>query len=100
MHSPRRCPGGGWSTSLNAAQAQALANGSYTVTADVSDAVGDAAPTASRPITVDEGAATLHDDSASVRAFQTVTAGTAQGVLGNDSAAHGGTLTVTGVGDA
>ena len=44
--------GGTWSVSVTSAQALALANGSYTVTADVSDAAGNPATEATRVITV------------------------------------------------
>ncbi len=46
--------GGAWSVSLTSAQAQALADGSYTVTADVSDRAGNPAPEATHTLTVDE----------------------------------------------
>jgi hypothetical protein len=45
--------GGTWSVSVTSAQATALADGSYTVTASVSDAAGNSA-TATRALTVDE----------------------------------------------
>ena len=44
--------GGAWSVSVTPAQALALADGSYTVTADVSDAAGNSATEATRVITV------------------------------------------------
>src|SRR5581483_11665100 len=45
---------GAWSVNMTAAQAQALANGSYTVEANVSDVAGNPAPTASQAVTVAE----------------------------------------------
>src|SRR5581483_2172605 len=45
---------GAWSVNVTAAQAQALANGSYTVEANVSDVAGNPAPTASQTVTVAE----------------------------------------------
>jgi hypothetical protein len=43
-----------WSVSVTSAQAGALADGSYTVTANVSDKAGGPAPTATHALTVDE----------------------------------------------
>jgi hypothetical protein len=43
-----------WSVALTSAQALALADGAYTVTANVSDAAGNAAAQATRALTVDE----------------------------------------------
>jgi hypothetical protein len=51
--------GGAWSVIVTKAQAQALADGSYTVTADVSDAAGNAATEATQAITVDKSAPTI-----------------------------------------
>ena len=51
--------GGAWSVNVTAAQAQGLADGSYSIKANVSDAAGNAATTASQAITVDE---TVADD--------------------------------------
>ena len=45
---------GSWSVNVTAAQAQGLADGSYSVQAGVSDAAGNAAPTATQAITVAE----------------------------------------------
>src|SRR5207302_5921912 len=50
---------GTWSVNVTAAQAQALADGSYSIKANVSDAAGNAATTASQAITVDETAPTI-----------------------------------------
>ena len=50
---------GAWSVNVTAAQAQALADGSYSIKANVSDAAGNAATTASQAITVDETAPTI-----------------------------------------
>jgi hypothetical protein len=43
-----------WSVSVTSAQASALADGSYTVTAKVSDRAGNPAPTVTHALTVDE----------------------------------------------
>ena len=51
--------GGAWSVNVTAAQAQGLADGSYSIKANVSDAAGNAAATASQTITVDETAPTI-----------------------------------------
>ena len=50
---------GAWSVSVTAAQAQGLADGSYSIKANVSDAAGNAATTATQAITVDETAPTI-----------------------------------------
>jgi hypothetical protein len=47
---------GAWSVNLTAGQAQALADGSYTIKATVTDAAGNTATTATQAITVDETA--------------------------------------------
>ena len=44
----------GWSVNVSPTNAQALSDGSYTVTANVSNALGIAAPPASRSLTVDQ----------------------------------------------
>ena len=49
--------GGAWSVTVTAAQAQALADGSYTIKANVSDAAGNAAVTATLSFTLDTTAA-------------------------------------------
>src|SRR6266567_4492820 len=46
--------GGTWSVNVTPAQAQALADGSYTITANVSDPAGNPAPQASQTFTVAE----------------------------------------------
>ena len=46
--------GGTWSVDVTKAQAQGLTDGSYTVTANVSDVAGNPAPQATRALTVDE----------------------------------------------
>ena len=51
--------GGAWSVNVTAAQAQGLADGSYSIKANVSDAAGNAAAAASQAITVDETAPTI-----------------------------------------
>src|SRR6202035_3906598 len=51
--------GGAWSVNVTAAQAQALADGSYSIKADVSDAAGNAAGTATQAIAVDETVPTI-----------------------------------------
>ena len=43
-----------WSVAVTSAQAAALADGSYTISANVSDAAGNAAPTATRALTMDQ----------------------------------------------
>src|SRR5262249_24564418 len=43
-----------WSVNVSSADAKLLHDGSYTVTADVSDAAGNPAPTAAQAIAVDE----------------------------------------------
>src|SRR6202012_1263888 len=45
--------GGAWSVNLSAAQAQGLADGTYTIKANISDAAGNAATTATQAISVD-----------------------------------------------
>ena len=50
---------GTWSVNVTAAQAQALADGSYSIKANVSDAAGNAAPTATQAIAVDETAPSI-----------------------------------------
>ena len=50
---------GAWSVNLTAAQAQGLADGSYSIKANVSDAAGNAATTATQAITVDETAPSI-----------------------------------------
>ena len=50
---------GAWSVNVTALQAQALADGSYSIKANVSDAAGNAATTASQTITVDETSPTI-----------------------------------------
>ena len=51
--------GNAWSISVTQAQAQALANGSYTVKADVSDVAGNAASEASQSLTVNKAALSI-----------------------------------------
>ena len=50
---------GAWSVNVTSAEAQALANGSYTVKADVSNAAGTPATEATQTITVDETTPTV-----------------------------------------
>ena len=50
---------GAWSVNVTPPQAQALADGSYSIKANVSDAAGNAATTASQAITVDETAPSI-----------------------------------------
>src|SRR5262249_55175888 len=52
--SPATVANGTWLINVGSAVAKALADGSYTVTADVSSAAGIAASPASQPITVDQ----------------------------------------------
>ena len=51
--------GNAWSISVTPTQAQALANGSYTVKADVSDVAGNAASEASQSLTVNKAALSI-----------------------------------------
>ena len=51
--------GNAWSITVTPAQAQALANGSYTVKADVSDVAGNAASEASQSLTVNKAALSI-----------------------------------------
>jgi gamma-glutamyl-gamma-aminobutyrate hydrolase PuuD len=51
--------GGTWSVDVTKAQAQGLTDGSYTVTANVSDVAGNPAPQATRALTVDETAPSI-----------------------------------------
>ena len=51
--------GNAWSISVTQAQAQALANGSYTVKADVSDVAGNAAGEASQALSVNKAALSI-----------------------------------------
>ena len=88
--------GGAWSVNVTAAQAQGLADGSYSIKANVSDAAGNAATTASQAITVDETAPTIAitspvagdniinktEAAAGVTISGTATAGSAAGVNG------------------
>ena len=48
-----------WSVNVSASDAQALTDGNYTVTANVSDKSGNAAPAASQTVTVDETSPTI-----------------------------------------
>ena len=50
---------GDWSVNVNSTDAKALTDGSYTVTANVSDVAGNAATPATQPVTVDETPPTL-----------------------------------------
>ena len=109
---------GAWSVNVTAAQAQALADGSYSIKANVSDAAGNAATTATQAITVDETApsggtpiltaasdsGTSHTDGITnvtaptftVALNSTVVAGdTVQLLLGGSALAHPVTHTVT-----
>ena len=51
--------GNAWSITVTSTQAQALANGSYTVKADVSDVAGNAASEASQALTVNKAALSI-----------------------------------------
>src|SRR2546428_585588 len=51
--------GGAWTITVTTAQAQALADGSYTVKANVSDAAGNPATQATQAIKVDETSPTI-----------------------------------------
>src|SRR5205823_5944080 len=76
---------GTWSVNVTAAQAQALADGSYSIKANVSDAAGNAATTATQAITVDETAPTI--------AITTPIAG--DNIINKTEAAAGVTITGT-----
>ncbi len=70
--------GGAWSINVTSAQAQALADGAYTVTADVSDVAGNPAAEATGALMVDRTAPTIPSVTASpsddnLKAGQTVT---------------------------
>src|SRR5258706_154026 len=65
---------GTWSVAVTAAQAQALANGSYTVKANVSDLAGNPATQATQAITVDETKPTIAIDTNHGPSYNTVNA--------------------------
>jgi len=91
---------GAWSVNVTPAQAQALADGSYTVKADVSDAAGNPATEVTQTITVDETTPTVavgvdntnvniaHDTSTVTFAFSAAPAAFSL----SDATAVGGTL--------
>ncbi|WP_181165620.1 Ig-like domain-containing protein [Mesorhizobium sp. B2-4-12] len=54
---------GVWSVNVSATDAQALADGGYTVKANVADAAGNAATTATQAISVDESAPTVSSEA-------------------------------------
>jgi hypothetical protein len=78
-----------WSVSVTSAQAGALADGSYTVTANVSDKAGGPAPTATHALTVDEDnlpevpALTIGNTSLTVQAGGSVALGITATPVGN-----------------
>src|ERR1019366_6344511 len=86
---------GGWSVNVTPVQAQALADGSYTVKADVSNAAGNPAVEATQPITVAETApvitiATIAGDNT----VNAVEAATGFAISGSETGADGQTVTV------
>src|SRR6201999_3660243 len=89
---------GAWTVNLTAAQAQALADGTYTVKANVSDAAGNAATTATQSITVDEAAPTITIASpiAGDNAINKAEAAAGVTIAGTaSSSANGQTATIT-----
>ena len=85
---------GAWSVNVTAAQAQALADGSYSIKANVSDAAGNAAPTATQAIALETIAPTVAIGTAGTttnQATQTIS-GTATAAAGE--AAVGATVTL------
>jgi hypothetical protein len=68
--------GGLWSVNVTPAQAQGLVQGSYTVTADVSDVAGNPAPGASQAITVNPAA----EPASLAGTVQTVSGGENSGI--------------------
>ncbi|MBV8961490.1 MAG: hypothetical protein JOY97_00175 [Hyphomicrobiales bacterium] len=85
-----------WSVPVTSSQATALSDGSYTVTADVSDLAGDPAPTASQAITVDRSVTS----GESSEAPSLTLANTSLSVSPNDSTALGITATSSDEDDA
>ena len=85
---------GTWSVNVTAAQAQALADGSYSIKANVSDAAGNAAPTATQAIALETIAPTVAISTAGTttnQATQTIS-GTVVAAAGE--AAVGSTVTL------
>jgi hypothetical protein len=81
---------GTWSVTVTAAQAQALAEGSYSIKANVSDAAGNAAPTATQAIAIERVAPTVTIGTAGTATNQTtqtisgtVTAATGEASVGS-----------------
>src|SRR6202034_2400621 len=88
--------GGSWSTTLTSTQAEALANGTYTFSASVSDSSGNAATPATQTVTVQETAPTIHmaaiDGNDVINSSQAAAGVT---ISGTESGADGQTVTVT-----
>ncbi|WP_210253114.1 Ig-like domain-containing protein, partial [Beijerinckia sp. L45] len=80
--------GGSWTANVTAAQAQALADGTYTMKADVSDLAGNPAIEATRALTVDETPPTA------TVAIAAITPDT--GTSANDFVTSATSLTLTG----
>ncbi len=88
--------GGNWSVTVPAADLAALADGALTVTADVTDADGLAAPQASVPMTKDATAPTLSIDTFSDGAvMNAVEQGTDLTITGSTNAEDGQVVSVT-----
>ena len=83
---------GTWSVNVTAAQAQALADGSYSIKANVSDAAGNAATTASQTITVDTLAPTVLISTTGTTTNQATQ--TISGTVAATEAAAGSTVTL------
>ena len=83
---------GAWSVNVTKAQAQALADGNYTVTANVSDDFGNAATQATQAITVGETVPTIAANTVPV--VTTTQAASGFTISGTESGADGRTVTV------
>ncbi|WP_210253116.1 Ig-like domain-containing protein, partial [Beijerinckia sp. L45] len=88
--------GGGWTATVTAAQAQALADGSYTVKADVSDVAGNPAVEATRALGVDETPPTIAIGTiAGDNTINATEAAAGVAISGTSSGADGQTATIT-----
>src|SRR5262249_10310022 len=83
--------GGTWSVQVTATQAQALADGTYTIKADLTDAAGNPAPEATAPATI-ETASPAHQVTLVQGGFPTATFATIQAAV--DAASSGDTIVV------
>jgi hypothetical protein len=86
--------GGAWSVNVTATQAQALADGSYSAKANVLDAAGNAATTATQAFTVDETAPTIAitDPSAGHNTIDKAEAAVGVTIIGTATAGIGSTV--------